>query len=598
MSRPSDWGEVFGIDDPAPGDPWSVRRVSTSWGSLADDAEYAESKLRTLMSDDAIVGWIGEGGDAFRDKTGELPDQLKKCKDSYRIASDALGWWAGKLEIHQSDADKALVQGRAAKADLEAAQADLASAGQSVSGASGSSALSLSQRYADTPPPAGVNMPSSADVQHAQDRLKAAKASQSAAAGAVSSAESALAAAKQLALDAASLRIDDGKATAGKVHDASDAGIEERSRWDKLKDWVAEAWDIIIKICKIVVLVLGIVALILGGPLAWVVFAAAVLILADTIAKYLKGEASLLDVALAALGCIPGTKGLTTLSELSTAFKAGGALGAGAHLLGATQTMGREILTSANLMRKGFIPGMRAAGGVLGQEGATAVTSLRTTLKDMSAAFSEAKNATASPADMARMWQGTAPYRGIDGYSNVDLAAGTRLEAGAPGIGSYAVDGGTAHAMGDNAADVFEGVQVGPGAAGGAHPGYRDSMVELHVNTDIPAATGTALANPQFGAGGTTQYFLDIKQEISVGNISVLDHGGSPIHIPDGTAPGDIEGAIHSALGGQSGTIHLTGAGSPNSGIMDLTQAGQLHDVPNGFLHILRGAGYVSDGVR
>ena len=317
MSRPSDWDDVFGIDDPTPGDPWQVRRVATSWGGLADDAEYAETKLRTLMDDAAITGWIGEGGDAFRDKTGDLPDQLGKCKSSYRIASEALDWWAGQLTTHQSDADAALVKGRAAKADLESAQSDLSAANTSVSGASGSHVLALADKYSGgTPVPSNVQMPSSGDVQAAQNRLKAAKSAQSSAAGAVSSAEGALSAAKQLALDAADLRISDGKTTAGKIHEASDAGIEERSWWDKLKDWVAEAWDIIIKVCKIVVAVLGIVALILEEPLAWLVLAAAILILADTLMKYAKGQASLLDVALAALDCIPGTKGLTSLSKL------------------------------------------------------------------------------------------------------------------------------------------------------------------------------------------------------------------------------------------------------------------------------------------
>ena len=324
MTRPSDWDAVFGISDPTPGDPWSIRSMQRSWSELADDAERAESKLRQLLGDEAISGWIGEGGNAFRDKTYDLPDQLGKCHRSYRLAADALLTWASRLETHQGDADRALVQGRAAKADLDAASS-------SVTSASGSDVLAFLERYADTPPPASVTPPSEEAIRTARARLSSAQSAQH-------GAQSRLDAARQLALDAGSLREEDGRTAARAVREASDAGIPERSRWEKFKDWAADAWDIIVEICKIVVLVLGVVALIIGGPLAWVVFAAALLVLADTIMKYLKGEASLWDVALAALACIPCTKGLTTLSELSAAFRSGGMLGAGAHILGAGKT--------------------------------------------------------------------------------------------------------------------------------------------------------------------------------------------------------------------------------------------------------------------
>jgi len=324
VTRPSDWKAVFGISDPTPGDPWAIRRMQRSWSDLADDAEAAENKLRQLLGDAAISGWIGEGGDAFRKKTYDLPGQLGTCHNSYRLAADALSTWATRLETHQGDADRALVQGRAAKADLDAASA-------SVTSASGSDVLAFLERYADTPPPAAVTPPSEEAIRNARARLSSAQSAQSGAQGRFD-------AARQLALDAGSLREEDGRTAATKIREASDAGIPERSRWEKFKDWAADAWNIIVEICKIVVLVLGIVALIIGGPLAWVVFAAALLVLADTIMKYLKGEASLWDVGLAALACIPCTKGLTTLSELSAAFRSGGMLGAGAHLLSAGRT--------------------------------------------------------------------------------------------------------------------------------------------------------------------------------------------------------------------------------------------------------------------
>jgi hypothetical protein len=75
MSRPSDWWVLDLGEDPTPGEPSAVRSMARSWGSLADDAEFAESRIRSLMG-------VGAVGDALRDKTGDLPHMLGKCKTS------------------------------------------------------------------------------------------------------------------------------------------------------------------------------------------------------------------------------------------------------------------------------------------------------------------------------------------------------------------------------------------------------------------------------------------------------------------------------------------------------------------------------------
>ena len=322
MVRPSDWWVLDLEGDPTPGSPAAVRRMARTWATVAQDAAWAERRVRQLMGDEALGKWIGEAGEAFRAKTGDLPGQLGKCADSYGQASDALSWWAGRLETHQADADAALVRGRAAHADLEEAKRRAADAAASVSHASGVPVLT-DHSLAPTPE----------QVRDAQARLHAAQAARSSADSAVSAAQSRLDAARKLALDAKHLRESDGRTTADRIHEAADAGIPERSRWEKFKDWAGEAWDVIVQIAKVVVAVLGVVALIIGGPLAWVVFAAALILLADSIMRYMRGECALWEVALAALGCIPGTKGLTTLAELRLAAEAGGLVGAGVHVL-------------------------------------------------------------------------------------------------------------------------------------------------------------------------------------------------------------------------------------------------------------------------
>jgi hypothetical protein len=556
MSRPVDWWVLDLEGDPTPGSPAAIRRMARSWSGLADDAEYAETRIRQLMGDEALGSWVGEAGDAFRSRTGDLPEQLGRCKSSYRRASEALGWWADRLDVHQGDADAALVRGRAARDEVEAARARASAAAAAVAGAANVGVLRDPSLE-----------PTPEQVRDARARLSSARAASSSADAAVDAAQARLDQARALALDAKSLRESDGRSAASRIREASDAGIPERSRWEKFKDWAGEAWDVIVTIAKVVVAVLGIVALIIGGPLAWVVFAAALVLLADAIMKYMNGEGSLWDVAWAALGAIPGTKGLTTLAALRNAFRTGGALGATALVGRSATTMGRQMLTSANLLRKGLVPGTRAAINVLGEGTAFATPALRTTLRDMRTAFHEARMATASAADGARLWQGTAPYVGIDRYRTTTLAPGTRLEAGAPGLGKYSMPTGTAAGVGNDAPRLWESVQVGPGAEGTKHAGYRPTLVELHVNAPVDAATGVTRANPQFGDGGATQFFFDVRTQISAGNVSVLDQAGNPIDIPVGTPPGRIEGI-----------------------------ASELPEVPNGYLHVLRGAGYTYAG--
>ncbi|HEX5769636.1 MAG TPA: TNT domain-containing protein [Nocardioidaceae bacterium] len=351
MVRPSDWW-VLDLDrDPVPGVPSSVRSLARSWSNLADDAEWAETRVRQLLGDGAVGAWIGEAGDAFRSKTGDLPKQLGQCKDSYRLAAEALQWWADRLDLHQDDADAALVKGRVARADLEAAQAQAVAAAAAVRSAGFDPAL----------------LPTPEQVRDARARLSSAQRAASSADSAVASAQTRLDAARQLALDAASLRDGDAQRTASRIHEASDAGIPERSRWDRFKDWAGEAWDVVVTIAKVVVAVLGIVALIIGGPLAWVVFAAALLVLADTIMKYMQDRASLWDVAFSALACIPGVKGLTTLAALKTAFRSGGALGAGVHVLAAGRTALVEMAQAVRAIGPGAMTAVRefTAQGVL-----------------------------------------------------------------------------------------------------------------------------------------------------------------------------------------------------------------------------------------
>jgi RHS repeat-associated protein len=337
MGRPTDW-HVLDLDrDPVPGDPFEVRELARKLGDFADDVAGALRSVRGLNGDSVVREWAGLSGDAYRDQFGELPGRLDKLERSYRLASGALDDYWPKLETAQGDADRALAQGRTARQELESAQSQLTNADAWVKRAREKSAA-----YQDDPKP-NVPPPSAEEVRAASRNATDANAAHTTASTAVHAAQAKLDAAKQLAADAAQLRDDAASTAQHALHEASDAGIKNKHWWEKAVDWVADHWDDIIAVCKVIVAVLGIVVLIIGGPLAWLVLAAAILVLADTVMKYLQGKASLWDVLFAALDCIPMFKGLTT---------AGGFLKM-ARELPALLKSGKALENIANSIRKG-----------------------------------------------------------------------------------------------------------------------------------------------------------------------------------------------------------------------------------------------------
>ncbi|MFD9463705.1 DUF6531 domain-containing protein [Streptomyces sp. NPDC060027] len=157
----------------------------------------------------------------------------------------------------------------------------------------------------------------------------------------MTNANSALDAAKKMAADARKMREEAARDAKSKIDEASDAGIRNRKWWEEVGDWFSDNWDTIVTVCKVVVAVVGIIAMIIGGPiLGAIVLIAALVVLADTLNKYRKGQAGLLDVAFAAMDCIPGGKGITSLGKLAKGMR----------------TLGKGGLKA---MAKGFGKGLR-----------------------------------------------------------------------------------------------------------------------------------------------------------------------------------------------------------------------------------------------
>ncbi|MEU8294328.1 DUF6531 domain-containing protein [Streptomyces pseudogriseolus] len=318
--RPTDW-HVLDLDkDPTPGDPERVRRLAKFLHDFADDVSEALRLVKGMAGEGTLAEWAGKSAKVFKEEFSGVPKNLRKLEKSYAMCGDALADYWPKLERAQALADKALAKAREAQADLSSAQSKLASAESWVG-----RATKEADKYKDDPTGArsDADKPDEAKVRAATRDVRSARSAQEKAQSDVTSAQSALDAAKKMAADARKMREEAARDAKSKIDEASDAGIQNRSWWEEIGDWFTDNWDSIVAACKIVVAVVGIVAMIIGGPiLGAIVLIAALVVLADTLYKYSKGQASLWDVGLAALDCIPGMKGLTTLGGLAKGLKA------------------------------------------------------------------------------------------------------------------------------------------------------------------------------------------------------------------------------------------------------------------------------------
>ncbi|MET9545879.1 RHS repeat-associated core domain-containing protein [Streptomyces sp. NPDC006627] len=317
--RPRDWHVLDLEKDPTPGDPHRVRKLAKDLHDFSDDVGKVLRDIKGMAGEDAILRWAGKTADAFTEQFEDAPAKLKKLKKSYGMAGDALSAYWPELERAQALADKALVKGREAQADLASAKSRLTSADSWVEKAG-----KEADKYKDDGGSKGRDVPKPDEdkVRAATRNAASAEKAQKSAQGDVDAAKSALDAAKKMAEDARKMREEAAGTAKRKIDEASDAGIPNRKWWEEIGDWVSDNWDTIVEVCKVVVAVVGIIAMIVGGPiLAAIVIVAGAIVLADTLNKYRKGQAGLMDVAFAALDCVPGMKGLTTAARLGKGLK-------------------------------------------------------------------------------------------------------------------------------------------------------------------------------------------------------------------------------------------------------------------------------------
>ena len=127
----------------------------------------------------------------------------------------------------------------------------------------------------------------------------------------------------------------------------------------------------------------------------------------------------------------------------------------------------------------------------------------------------------ATPSQLARSWQGSGKYIGIDEYTDVTVNKGTILYRGEPNGTEYFTTLDAIEQSGRNATTIFEGLQVEKNPI----HGYRGEMQGYLFNEDVASAYGITNANPQFGNGGLPQYYVpDVQDLISKGILIPVDN--------------------------------------------------------------------------
>lgn len=80
----------------------------------------------------------------------------------------------------------------------------------------------------------------------------------------------------------------------------------------------------------------------------------------------------------------------------------------------------------------------------------------------------------------------------------------------APGQSQFYTTDAVMDLVGTDATQLYNGLQVGKGA----YPTFRPGMAMYEVTEDITVGYSKALANPQYGAGGFDQYFIERYQDV------------------------------------------------------------------------------------
>lgn len=112
--------------------------------------------------------------------------------------------------------------------------------------------------------------------------------------------------------------------------------------------------------------------------------------------------------------------------------------------------------------------------------------------------------------EKAKAWQTSPDYPNADDWIEITLRKGDTIWGGTPGQSNFYTSNEVMNEVGKDATKLYEGLQVGKNG----YPQYREFMTQYIVKEDITVAYSKALANPQYGAGGYEQFFIDKYEQV------------------------------------------------------------------------------------
>lgn len=108
-----------------------------------------------------------------------------------------------------------------------------------------------------------------------------------------------------------------------------------------------------------------------------------------------------------------------------------------------------------------------------------------------------------SPSKLAKGFQGSDRFPGVDHFRDITLRKGTTIFAGEPGLSGFFTTQSAIRRTDFDATALFEGLQVPP-----RQGLFRPGVTAFEVLEDTPAAFWITRANSQFGSGGWPQIFV------------------------------------------------------------------------------------------
>lgn len=272
MTRPADWWPLVEAGrDPVPGEPGAVVTLSQGYVGTAQEIELQVSRLKGM----AAIEWVGDSGDAFREKTEESGRRLDMARSRYEVTGSALAEWVDPLEAAQQ---KSLVL----RAIAAAAHQEL-----------------LAQATPEPAPPQDVTPAGAAASAEWSSREQARRSSHAAA----------VAKLKQAQADLVTLvgelgGVANGLAT--RIHDAIQHDGVHDSRWQHFKGWVHDnkGWiSAVASIASWLATGLAVIALFVPG-LNLIVLGLMLLALAGHSLLAMSGDGSWLEAGLDLLAVV------------------------------------------------------------------------------------------------------------------------------------------------------------------------------------------------------------------------------------------------------------------------------------------------------